>query len=401
MQDTLPNTLSTAGIRRANREEILRTVFLQGGTTRLQLVKHTGLTGAAVSRITRELIEAGLLVEGERVQSKGKTGRKEVTLSMAQSTAFVLGFTVTANRLSVGVSDVSGTEIETRQLHISRTRAEEVLRALCETAHAMIAELGLESNRIIGVGVMVAAASRNCVDGVVTSAPLGWTSVPVGQLIEENMCLPVSVEVRAVSLLQVEMARGQGAGQSDLVLVNNSLGVGAAAVLGGVQLAGASCDIAHLAFAGDSRPCACGRKGCLESTASGFAVVDQLIAAGKLEPARDSSRKAAALARALQMAEDGDGEVKRAFFEAGQRMALGLDAVAALLGPSSIILAGETGRQPDFVEGARNHLRSLRVTEPDFELLVSQVTSNTAVINYALERFLFSSELDLDRLQAD
>ena len=62
---------------------------------------------------------------------------------------------------------------------------------------------------------------------------------------------------------------------------------------------------------------------------------------------------------------------------------------------------GEALSRTDFVEGARNHLKSLRVTDPGFELLVSQVTSNTAVINYALERFLFSSELDLDRLQAD
>lgn len=60
--------------RLANRNKILRSLIGGGPATRAELSRRTGLSRPTVSVITSDLIEAGLVTEGERVSSGGAPG---------------------------------------------------------------------------------------------------------------------------------------------------------------------------------------------------------------------------------------------------------------------------------------------------------------------------------------
>jgi predicted NBD/HSP70 family sugar kinase len=96
----------------------------------------------------------------------------------------------------------------------------------------------------------------------------------------------------------------------------------------------------------------------------------------------------------VQQAENGDVKAQRAFRNAGRRMGAGIDAIVALLAPQRIILAGETGRQPDFIEGVRMALSERKTPLCESSLVVGQATSAQASSAIALDQFFLTSNLE-------
>ena len=398
LQDFSETTHPISGIKRVNQERILWALQRWGKLTRLQLAKQTGLKGVAVSRITRELIDKGLLLEIERVEVSGKAGRKELALSINPKGAFVLAITLTANCISVSLANALGETITSKKLQLEYDIiAADVLTAVCTAARQQIAIAGIDRKRLVGVGVLISARSRNCINGVVTSETLGWKNVPVQKIIEAELGLHVNIIPRAIALLKFELLQELPKTPETVVLINVSLGMGACAMVEGHILSGASCDFSHLSVSGEDKLCRCGHKGCLETTASGFAVIDQLALTTDKDGPMDGRRNSALLEQALLKAYSGNLEAKQAFFEAGQKMAYGLDVVAAFFDPHQIVLTGETGRQSDFVAGVKNILKNIHSTEPKFELKISSVTSNTAAILHGLDCFLYTQNPPLTR----
>ena len=66
-------------VKRANRSAVLRVLHENGAVSRKKLAAYIGLTPAAITKITGEMIEEGLLREGEAVFSGG-AGRREILL---------------------------------------------------------------------------------------------------------------------------------------------------------------------------------------------------------------------------------------------------------------------------------------------------------------------------------
>ena len=75
-------------------------------------------------------------------------------------------------------------------------------------------------------------------------------------------------------------------------------------------------------------------------------------------------------------------------------MGAGIDAIVALLAPQRIILAGETGRQPDFIEGVRMALSERKTPLNESSLIVGKATSAQASSAIALEQFFLTSNLE-------
>ena len=67
--------------------------------------------------------------------------------------------------------------------------------------------------------------------------------------------------------------------------------------------------------------------------------------------------------------------------------------------PQAVILAGIVGRQPDYIEGIRETLRDLYGEDLETPLHVSGVTSDEAAVWLGLDGFVYSQELDIERLR--
>lgn len=392
---------STSGLRRRNRDIVLRAIAAQAPVSRTQISRQTGLTGAAVSRITRELIEAGLVKEGASIQTKGQVGRRNIRLELGDDGAFVLGIALAANVRSVSIGNCRGEVISQRKIAgLDIGNPEKAIRQLSMAARDLVADTDFDSSRLVGCGVSVAGVVDPDTGDLVRARHLGWDARPLGQEFSEQLGLQVRVEARPIALLMAELWRGAAAGLRNVMLVSNGIWIGGAIMLDGVMLRGQNNmvgQISHMTVAGNENRCECGRKGCLNVVASGTTVLEELEHIRI--PGNDLLTEAGDRLQSLSELHGPQfAEVSRAFRNSGKYMGHAVDSFFEILDPELVLLAGAAGRHPEYLAGVRETLAHLRPDEEDWPVMASGVTSDQSAIWLGLEAFVYSQSLDIDQL---
>ena len=393
MGNQSPNT----DMRKINRSAMLRHVAKHGHISRNKLCECMGLTGAGISRISRDLINTGMLLETAHESVSKGAGRRGSDLSLNPDGAYVLGITITANRKSVTL--VNCTQQVLGQWDCDAmdvANPEKAIQSFCDVAHSLIEESGIDRNKLLGAGVGLATTEKFDENGYVTSPILGWNNVPVKSLFEAALGLPFIIEARALAMLRAEVWAEKVDNAEGTILINNGVGMGAAAYFDGrfIPTGGAGFgNVSHLSLPDSAALCRCGRTGCLEYSGTGAAVLADVNGwpPNKLPVFSELSGD---LHNLVQQAENVDVKAQRAFRNAGRRMGAGIDAIVALLAPQRIILAGETGRQPDFIEGVRMALSERKTPLCESSLVVGQATSAQASSAIALDQFFLTSNLE-------
>ena len=93
--------------------------------------------------------------------------------------------------------------------------------------------------------------------------------------------------------------------------------------------------------------------------------------------------------------EDGDLEVSNIFYDVGKRFAVGIDTACSVLLPDHIFIAGEVGRQKDYVKGIFSGLKEINSAFTSEEISICDTRSSQASGVFALNEFLFSDDLNL------
>ncbi|MGW2620031.1 ROK family protein [Streptomyces sp. NPDC001500] len=187
-------------------------------------------------------------------------------------------------------------------------------------------------DELAGVGVAMPAALD--ATGVVTAWPNrpGWTGLDLRGALREVFG---AAEVLCADDGDLAaLAEAHAAGRPDLLYLGVGTGVGGGIVLGGRLLPGpsrGSCEIGHLIVDRAGERCDCGRRGCVQSVASGPAVLRRAARA------RGAEVTFPELARAFA---DGTPWAADAVREACAALAAAAVGVGELLGPAVVVVGG-------------------------------------------------------------
>lgn len=178
----------------------------------------------------------------------------------------------------------------------------------------------------------------------------GWDNVPLEQDLSERLGLPVLAENDANAAALGEARCGAGRGVSDQVFVTVSTGIGAGLVLGGQIYRGAAGfagEFGHMVVKTDGPVCGCGRRGCLETVASGTAIARMAAAAvaqaGKetmLSRIAEENGGRLTAPHVFAAAELGDYVAGEILAEASFYLGVGLVNIVNLLNPQVLVLGG-------------------------------------------------------------
>ncbi len=395
MGRSLSEGASPDTMRRHNRGLILRHVFRSGPASRTRLAAATGLTEAAISRITRELIDEGLLSEGLPLVQEGRPGRRFIDLELPPSGSYVLGLGVGAYEQWLSLSGLDAHPIARLKLDLLGVgNAERAIDLAIREARRLIKQAGIDPKRVAGFGAAVAGITDPASGVVVRSSNIGWRDVPLGQRLAKALALPVRVESLHHALNLAEAEVGQTRGKRDVLLINAALGIGASILSGGRLIKGSAAaagQIGHMPVAGASEICTCGRVGCLDTVASGHAVLTGLrLVRRRISPVEHGVESARLLERAMARASAGDSKAISAFQNAGTRLGEAVATVVAVVDPEAIVLAGPLIQVPAYVEGVRASLASCLARRPETEPVLSALSSDRAGAWLALDSFVLS-----------
>jgi glucokinase len=243
--------------------------------------------------------------------------------------------------LAVGV-DLGGTKIAAGLVDTDGTVRAQARRETPGTAEAvvdaiagLVRELGAHDAPVgIGAAGFVDEARRR----VLFAPNLGWTDVPLADLVSARVGGPVVLENDANAAAWAESRFGAGAGVASMVLVTVGTGIGGGIVLDGALVRGGfgiAGEFGHVPLVHDGRPCPCGQQGCWEQYASGGALTRAVR-----EQLGDVDVAAAIAA--------GNPVALEALDGIGTWLGAGLAAIAAVLDPQVVVVGGgvvENGEQ--------------------------------------------------------
>jgi predicted NBD/HSP70 family sugar kinase len=314
---------------------VFSTLLRVGPASRVEVVRRTGLSSAAVTKAVRPLLDAGFLVEALDDAPQHGIGRPAAPLAVRGAAAFFVGIKITATELIGTVTDLCAKALVSKHKPLVSPSVEHV-----------VAMIGLLVGELLGTSADYRARCRHLaisiagdVDsatGMVGFSPfLDWHSVPLAQLATQATRLETVVENDVRALTVAEQWFGGGVDAHSFVLVTVGAGIGCGIVVNDAVISGAhgvSGELGHLPIERDGPVCHCGNVGCVEAIASDDAIVEAIRAEyhTKLDPAA-----------ALHMARGGDPVARAAYTRAGHAIGRALASVANLIGPERILISGE------------------------------------------------------------
>jgi predicted NBD/HSP70 family sugar kinase len=362
-------------MRRDNLALVLRHLRDAGPRSRARISVETGLNRGTVSSLVTELIDRGLVRDGD-VQRGGSVGRPGQTVELDGRGIGGIGVEINVDYVTALVLDLANTVVfeERVALDAAALPPEAVLDAVTDLAVRALAECARGGLTPVGMTLAIPALVDTD-SGVVAFAPnLRWTKVAAVDGLVERLtsrlgppAFPIGVDNDANLAALGEFAMGGEAGTADLVYLTGETGVGGGVMVDGRLLRGAegfSGEIGHLPLNPGGHLCGCGRFGCWE-TMVGLAALLRMAATPDdpvCDPSLDLEQRLDAI---RDRAMGGDRRTLEALELVGAALGLGASILINVFNPRVLVLGGYFARLGGYLlEPMLREMRG-RVIAPD------------------------------------
>jgi predicted NBD/HSP70 family sugar kinase len=363
--------------------ELLNIFRSTGPLTRAEVSEHTGWARMTVNSRLDRLVEAGLL-EADGLTSASR-GRPAAQFRFNPARGVLLVADIGASGMRLALCDLAG-EVHRRVAAPVDIAAgpDVVLGEVERRFDQMLGDQALAGS-VWGVGISLPGPVEFAT-GTVVEPPImtGWNGTRVPDRLGAHFDVAVFVEndVNAMALGEQRACYPQ---VRDLLFLKTGTGIGAGIIANGSLLRGAqgaAGDIGHTwADAEDAharRPlCRCGKQGCVESYASGWAIVRDLATAGQSIETVD---------QAVERVIFGDPLATSLLRDAGRVVGSSLAHMVSLLNPSVVVVGGQLAAAGEhFLGGLRERVyaRSLPLATRDLQITRSKLDGDAGVIGLA------------------
>jgi glucokinase len=254
-----------------------------------------------------------------------------------------------------------------------------------------------EGHEVIGAGVAAAGFIDADQSTIIYAPNISWRNEPFKAKLEAKLSIPVIIENDANAAGWAEYRYGAGRGYKHMIMLTIGTGVGGAIIAdshmlrGGFGIAG---ELGHLRVVPNGRACGCGQNGCLESYASGTAL---LRAAKELAASNDPSgkrlREIEAEAGQLTGLEvykailENDEGALRILRELGAWLGQAIGSLVAVLDPEVVVIGGGVSAAGDLLldpirEAYLAHLPA-RGYRPELKITTAEFVNDAGVVGAA------------------
>lgn len=273
----MPNTKFLISSDDNNRSELLKKKIIHyyianGDATIAELCKEMNLSIPTVTKLIGELQDDGYILDFGKQETSG--GRKPSIYGLNPVSGYFVGVDVLHDRLNCAAVDFKGDKIRIEEnipFPLENTPA--ALEQLCRSIEEFIASLSISRDKILAVGVNI-SGRVNPVSGYSYSI-FYFEEKPLSQILEEKLHIKIYIENDTRAMTYGEYMQGVVKGEKNILFVNMSWGLGLGIIINGKLYygkSGFSGEFGHFCLFDNEILCHCGKKGCLETEASGSAL---------------------------------------------------------------------------------------------------------------------------------
>ncbi|MFC0435161.1 ROK family transcriptional regulator [Kutzneria buriramensis] len=332
-------------LREEGRLRVLQALHRTGHSSRVELVRQTGLSKATVSTLVADLMAAGLVrEEHEPPGETRRTGRPAQGLSLVPTAAYAIGADIGHQHVRVVLCDLLGEPLWDRFVvkEVDREPAQ-TLDLVADLVAQALRDNDIAVERVLGIGAGIASPVDKGGELGRSMIMSAWAGLRPAWELERRTGLSGVVTNDANAGALAERLYGVARDTGDMVYVRLSAGIGAGIVVDGQLMLGArglAGEVGHLMAEPGGRICRCGNRGCLETVASPVAVAE-LLARSWGEPVTPLDLP--------RLVAEGNPGACRAVEDAGEAVGRVLASVVTLVDPELVVVGGDLASAGELV----------------------------------------------------
>ena len=267
---------NTTGVayKNINLKKAVITYFANiGNATIADLCKELNLSIPKVTNLLNDLIHDGMVQDNGKIDSSG--GRKPNLYGLISDSVLFIGVDVKKNHINIGLTDLSKNIIKiSEKIPYQLNNTKESLENLCGLINQFINDAPTPKEKILGIGINL-SGRINHTSGYSYSF-FYFEEEPLTRIIEAKVGISVFLENDTKAMACGEFSSGGIAkAEKDVLFLNLDYGIGLGIFIDGKIYYGKSGyagEFGHIPLFDNEILCHCGKKGCLETEASGWAL---------------------------------------------------------------------------------------------------------------------------------
>ncbi len=353
-----------SGNREGTANELLRLLRRDSPMSRADLVRSSGLTAPTVSAGIAKLMRRNLVLELGQGSSNG--GRPPGLLDFNTRYGYVVGVDIGGSSVRVALADLKGSIVGRWNARLKADRNPTLLtKTVAEAVTQLLRQHKIPAKRILEA-VAGAPGITDATAGRVLSAPnlTHWHDVPFRDMLQRELCIPVTIENDVNLGALGEGWRGAAHGAANFVFLAVGTGVGAGIVLNHALHHGAKWsagEVGYMLLPGlPSDPLGADQLGALESAVGGKSIEENWA---RHSDGADRTRKMKAT-EIFDLAAAGDSNARGVMMSVAHYLAMAITNLSLVLDLSTVVLGGGVGEHPALLEAIRRKLEKNEFARP-------------------------------------
>ncbi len=277
-------------MKKSNKKTILSLIRERNPISRAQLAKITRMSPTSVSRIVTELMELGLVKETDLTTSG--VGRKASLLATDPSSTHIIALHMDSDYSTIGIVDFDGRIIGKKEFKFSSKDSswQDIIDQLCKIVGTRIDKEENQDINIIGIGVALPGIIDGQKGRVVFSPQLGWSNLDLQDYLEKELGYKIIIDNSIKAKALAENIYGSAKESEKAVYLNFGSGVGSALIINDEIFRGvtnSAGEIGHTTIDPDGKLCDCGRRGCLQTYITDWALIQEAKTVKDIESVKE------------------------------------------------------------------------------------------------------------------
>ena len=362
LHDFFINSFSPSGLTHVEKKKflqkirILKHLFFTGPNTNADICKTFELSSPTSMALINQLTAAGIVEKQGQGDSVG--GRKPDLFGLKKQTFFVLSIQIERFKIKLAILDNTYQILFEKTIPTIISKDFRIVEFIHKHGSELITASKLNSDKLLGIGISMPGLISSEKGRNYTYFLHDQESESLQSAFEKRFGKPVVIFNDAKSSCLAEFRFGLAKYKSNVLVISLDWGIGLGIILGGKMhngVSGFAGEFGHIPIVEEGLLCHCGKRGCLETVASGLAMVNIAkigIQAGQtsiLTHMIDSEFENLEPELIIEAANLGDQFAINVLSEIGISLGKGIAILIQIFNPELIMLEGKIAEAKQFI----------------------------------------------------
>lgn len=371
------------------KKRIIKHYIYNGSSTITDLSKELDLSVPTITKFISEMYEDGYINDYGKLETSG--GRHPSLYGLNPESGYFIGVDIKKFAVNIGLINFKGDMMDLKMdipYRFDNTQA--AMDELCKLINAFIKKSSVDKEKILNININI--SGRVNPESGYSFSLFNFSERPLAEILTEKIGYPVCIDNDTRAMMYGEYLQGCVKGEKNIIFVNISWGLGVGIIIDGkvyTGKSGFSGEFGHINAFENEILCHCGKKGCLETEASGSAlyrILLERILSGEssiLSNHENTKEKPLTLDDVIAAVNREDLLCIEIVEEIGYKLGKQVAGLINIFNPELVIIGGTLSMTGDYItQPIKTAIRkySLNLVNKDSQIMTSKLKEKAGII---------------------